>query len=324
MKIILNSIFFFFSAITIAQEKIDLKLQLKVGDTYKISIPMKMPTDVEIKFDAQKMKDMFASDDDTSSDTMLSDSSQSNTQKVSLDMYFEMQIVCKVLAFNKNEYKFEMYYDYLENKISNNQINFAYNTKEKNKNLSAEQADELEKVKSIIGKKFTITTNEYGEVLNINNYEKVVQSVKKDKNKTSMQMQNNVLIDQLQPKEFKNNIGEIFDILPKKSVGIGDYWTREIIIEDDMMPYKAKTRYTLKEIQKDYLIIQSETILYSDKMNKKLGYVEGDGNSIITLNRNDNFSQIQPYNIKFNVNMELFGMEMNMNTNATCTYQVKK
>jgi hypothetical protein len=308
-----------------AQEKIDLKLNLKVGDVYKINIPMNMPTEIEMKMDQEKLKEMLASFSDGSDSAMAKIEEDSvSEQKSFMDFSFEMRLVCKVLSKEKDKYKLEMHYDYLGNNLKSEDVEINYNTKDKNVNLPEDQVAELEKIKKIIGKKFTLVTNEYGKVLSISGYEKALQGIIKKDDKGSMEMESNLFLEQLQPKEFKNNLADIFDVLPGKPIGIGDYWSRELIVEDDMMPFKVKTRFTLKEIHDDYLLIQSESIVYSDKMNSKLGYAEGEGKSTITLSRKDNFSQTQPYTLNLNVSMSLLMMEMKMKTTATCNYEVKQ
>jgi hypothetical protein len=56
---LLTCFFLLFVLNVFAEDKISLKLQLKQNDMYRVTIPMKMPTDISIEVDEEKMKKMF-------------------------------------------------------------------------------------------------------------------------------------------------------------------------------------------------------------------------------------------------------------------------
>ena len=58
---LLTCFFLLFVLNVFAEDKISLKLQLKQNDMYRVTIPMKMPTDISIEVDEEKMKQMFGS-----------------------------------------------------------------------------------------------------------------------------------------------------------------------------------------------------------------------------------------------------------------------
>lgn len=287
-----------------------------------------MPTEVVMKINESALKDMFSAIfDSTATDstkTTTTPTTASEEKRINMDMSFKIELILKVVSVKGGQYKFEAYYDYLESSVSSDKDKFSYNTRE-NTNSDAflpEQKEELDAIKSIIGKKFSITTNKKGKVISISNYDKAIANIKlKKEQNMPMQGKKSLLIDQLQNQELQNKISSIMDILPTQPVGIGDTWEKELNVDDQLIPYVVKTIYTLKEINTNNVIIATQTNIIAEKT--KLGSIGGNGNSIITLSKQDIFSQTQQYNLGLIIQMALFGIETEMLSKGHGTYEVK-
>ena len=96
---LLTCFFLLFVLNIFAEDKIFLKLQLKQNDMYRVTIPMKMPTDISIEVDEEKMKQMFGEAlgvaDSTTEEEK--DTTASKIEKVSMDMNMEIALVFKVV-----------------------------------------------------------------------------------------------------------------------------------------------------------------------------------------------------------------------------------
>lgn len=310
----------FISIGSFAQEKVTLRLQLKKNDSYRVTIPLDMPTRVNIKVDEEKMKSLFG-------DAAVSDKSGEDTPKeenVDMNMAMELAMIFKVIAVENNSYKLEAYYEYMETSAEANGEKGGYSTKEKNQQLTKEQEEEFKAVKSVVGKKFNITISNTGELKEITGYDKVVSSLGKKKGGDMFGAQESLLVQQLDESEISTTIRGIFDVLPEKPVIVGDTWTKEYNIEDEMAPYKIQTTYTLKEINADTYKIFSESTLSSDKKAKSIAKVSGNGTGDILLSKTDHFQQTQPYKLNMIMEMEMLGMIMKTTSVGVGTYKIEK
>ena len=309
-----------------AGDKLDLSLNLKVGDTYKISIPMQVPTNMDISMSKESIQQLLGFQD-----TILSQNDSFNidtstieqfSQKIKLDMQLNIVFMVKVLEHNKNNYLFELYFDELSYYSKQDSTEVRFNTKSSSNKIPDKNRAEFNSLKKVIGQKFLVSTNQIGKILEIQHYDKIEKllNVKKVEDSKS----NNALSDQLKAKNFENTLSDIFNILPNKPVGIGDSWIKEFVIKDEVAPYIVKTKYTLKDIEEDALLINSMTIVYSEKPTANQFTTEGDGNAIIRLSKSDSFAQEQNYSLKLMMKMNLLGMDMLINSDASCVYSVKK
>ena len=178
---LLTCFFLLFVLNIFAEDKISLKLQLKQNDMYRVTIPMKMPTDISIEVDEEKMKKMFGEAlgvaDSTTEEEK--DTTASKIEKVSMDMNMEIALVFKVVTVGKNEYKLEAYYEYLESGITSKEETAFYSTRKKDNKLDKEQQEEFNSVKSAIGKKFYLLISDRGELKELTGYEKITSGLKK-------------------------------------------------------------------------------------------------------------------------------------------------
>ena len=311
-----------------AEDKITLKLNLKQNDAYRVTIPMKMPTDISIELDAAKMKKLFsdalgmqdsaAAVEDTK-DTAVS----SKTEKVSMNMNMEISMIFKVVNVGKGDYKLEAYYEYLESGIDTKDESVFYSTRKKDNKLNKEQEDEFKTVKSAIGKKFFIIISDKGVLKEIIGYEKVISGFKKEAG-NPFGKKESVMIKQLNKADMSNTIRGIFDVLPERPVKRGDTWSKEYLVEDEAMPYTIRTKYTLKAINATDYDILSESIFFSDAMKQQMAKVSGQGKGDIKLFNADNFQQIQPYSMDMFIDMDFLGMLMKTDSKVTGTYKVEK
>jgi len=310
-----------------AEDKISLKLQLKQNDMYRVTIPMKMPTDISIEVDEEKMKKMFGEAlgvaDSTTEEEK--DTTASKIEKVSMDMNMEIALVFKVVSVGKNEYKLEAYYEYLESGITSKEETAFYSTRKKDNKLDKEQQEEFNSVKSAIGKKFYLLISDRGELKELTGYEKITSGLKKKKEADNpFGGSGSPMVQQLDRTEISTTLRGIFDILPESPVKTGDSWSKEYPVEDQMMPYMIRTKYTLKEISATHYSILSESVIYSDAMKKQMAQVSGMGSGEIKLSKTDNLQQTQPYTLDMNIDMEFLGMMMKTNSKATGIYKVEK
>ena len=309
-----------------AGDKLDLSLNLKVGDTYKISIPMQVPTNMDISMSKESIQQLLGFQD-----TILSQNDSFNidtstieqfSQKIKLDMQLNIVFMVKVLEHNKNNYLFELYFDELSYYSKQDSTEVRFNSKSTSNKIPDKNRTEFNNLKKIIGQKFLVSTNQIGKILEIQHYDKVEKLLNTKQSEESKS--NNALSDQLKAKNFENTLSDIFNILPNKPVGIGDSWTKEFIIKDEVAPYIVKTKYTLKDIEEDALLINSMTIVNSEKPTLNQFTTDGDGSAFIRLSKSDFFAQEQNYSLKLTMKMKLLGMDMLINSDASCVYSVKK
>jgi hypothetical protein len=324
---LLTCFFLLFVLNIFAEDKISLKLQLKQNDMYRVTIPMKMPTDISIEVDEEKMKKMFGEAlgvaDSTTEEEK--DTAASKIEKVSMDMNMEIALVFKVVSVGKNEYKLEAYYEYLESGITSKEETAFYSTRKKDNKLDKEQQEEFNSVKSAIGKKFYLLISDRGELKELTGYEKIASGLKKKKEAGNpFGGSGSPMVQQLDRTEISTTLRGIFDILPESPVKTGDSWSKEYPVEDQMMPYMIRTKYTLKEISATHYSILSESVIYSDAMKKQMAQVSGMGFGEIKLSKTDNLQQTQPYTLDMNIDMEFLGMMMKTNSKATGIYKVEK
>ena len=324
---LLTCFFLLFVLNIFAEDKISLKLQLKQNDMYRVTIPMKMPTDISIEVDEEKMKKMFGEAlgvaDSTTEEEK--DTAASKIEKVSMDMNMEIALVFKVVSVGKNEYKLEAYYEYLESGITSKEETAFYSTRKKDNKLDKEQQEEFNSVKSAIGKKFYLLISDRGELKELTGYEKIASGLKKKKEADNpFGGSGSPMVQQLDRTEISTTLRGIFDILPESPVKTGDSWSKEYPVEDQMMPYMIRTKYTLKEISATHYSILSESVIYSDAMKKQMAQVSGMGSGEIKLSNTDNLQQTQPYTLDMNIDMEFLGMMMKTNSKATGIYKVEK
>jgi hypothetical protein len=324
---LLTCFFLLFVLNIFAEDKISLKLQLKQNDMYRVTIPMKMPTDISIEVDEEKMKKMFGDAlgvaDSTAEEEK--DTTASKIEKVSMDMNMEIALVFKVVSVGKNEYKLEAYYEYLESGITSKEETAFYSTRKKDNKLDKEQQEEFNSVKSAIGKKFYLLISDRGELKELTGYEKIASGLKKKKEADNpFGGSGSPMVQQLDRTEISTTLRGIFDILPESPVKTGDSWSKEYPVEDQMMPYMIRTKYTLKEISATHYSILSESVIYSDAMKKQMAQVSGMGSGEIKLSNTDNLQQTQPYTLDMNIDMEFLGMMMKTNSKATGIYKVEK
>ena len=324
---LLTCFFLLFVLNIFAEDKISLKLQLKQNDMYRVTIPMKMPTDISIEVDEEKMKKMFGEAlgvaDSTTEEEK--DTAASKIEKVSMDMNMEIALVFKVVSVGKNEYKLEAYYEYLESGITSKEETAFYSTRKKDNKLDKEQQEEFNSVKSAIGKKFYLLISDRGELKELTGYEKITSGLKKKKEADNpFGGSGSPMVQQLDRTEISTTLRGIFDILPESPVKTGDSWSKEYPVEDQMMPYMIRTKYTLKEISATHYSILSESVIYSDAMKKQMAQVSGMGSGEIKLSRTDNLQQTQPYTLDMNIDMEFLGMMMKTSSKATGIYKVEK
>ena len=324
---LLTCFFLLFVLNVFAEDKISLKLQLKQNDMYRVTIPMKMPTDISIEVDEEKMKKMFGEAlgvaDSTTEEEK--DTAASKIEKVSMDMNMEIALVFKVVSVGKNEYKLEAYYEYLESGITSKEETAFYSTRKKDNKLDKEQQEEFNSVKSAIGKKFYLLISDRGELKELTGYEKIASGLKKKKEAGNpFGGSGSPMVQQLDRTEISTTLRGIFDILPESPVKTGDSWSKEYPVEDQMMPYMIRTKYTLKEISATHYSILSESVIYSDAMKKQMAQVSGMGFGEIKLSKTDNLQQTQPYTLDMNIDMEFLGMMMKTNSKATGIYKVEK
>lgn len=310
-----------------ANEKLKLVYDLKVGDNYRIDLPMRMPFDMVIALDSslveqiKQASDSIKTADDIDSTAIIVDNYQ---QAINIDMTMRMILNCKVYEVKDDVYVLGMYYERLEYKSKTPDAEYEFNSMSKINTISEDTKVEFDKLKSIIGKKFIVELNKNGDIIDIKNYDKIEKyltisnSTEVDASKSSS------LAQQLDGNSLKTNLTDIFGVLPKKSVSVGDYWTKEVVVKDDMMPYINKTRYTLKAIEDDELVIQAESIVYSDKMNTNVFYSEGDGSSMIRINKNDLFLQTQNSTVDLDMSMNLLGMDFKIKSKIETNYSVSK
>ena len=320
---LLTCFFLLFVLNIFAEDKISLKLQLKQNDMYRVTIPMKMPTDISIEVDEEKMKKMFGEAlgvaDSTTEEEK--DTAASKIEKVSMDMNMEIALVFKVVSVGKNEYKLEAYYEYLESGITSKEETAFYSTRKKDNKLDKEQQEEFNSVKSAIGKKFYLLISDRGELKELTGYEKIASGLKKKKEADNpFGGSGSPMVQQLDRTEISTTLRGIFDILPESPVKTGDSWSKEYPVEDQMMPYMIRTKYTLKEISATHYSILSESVIYSDAMKKQMAQVSGMGSGEIKLSKTDNLQQTQPYTL----DMNFLGMMMKTNSKATGIYKVEK
>lgn len=324
---LLTCFFLLFVLNIFAEDKISLKLQLKQNDMYRVTIPMKMPTDISIEVDKEKMKQMFGKAlgvaDSTTEEEK--DTTASKIEKVSMDMNMEIALIFKVVTVGKNEYKLEAYYEYLESGITSKEETAFYSTRKKDNKLDKEQQEEFNTVKSAIGKKFYLLISDRGELKELTGYEKIASGLKKKKEADNpFGGSGSPMVQQLDRTEISTTLRGIFDILPESPVKTGDSWSKEYPVEDQMMPYMIRTKYTLKEISATHYSILSESVIYSDAMKKQMAQVSGMGSGEIKLSNTDNLQQTQPYTLDMNIDMEFLGMMMKTNSKATGIYKVEK
>jgi hypothetical protein len=253
------------------------------------------------------------------------DTTASKIEKVSMDMNMEIALVFKVVTVGKNEYKLEAYYEYLESGITSKEETAFYSTRKKDNKLDKEQQEEFNSVKSAIGKKFYLLISDRGELKELTGYEKIASGLKKKKEADNpFGGSGSPMVQQLDRTEISTTLRGIFDILPESPVKTGDSWSKEYPVEDQMMPYMIRTKYTLKEISATHYSILSESVIYSDAMKKQMAQVSGMGSGEIKLSNTDNLQQTQPYTLDMNIDMEFLGMMMKTNSKATGIYKVEK
>jgi hypothetical protein len=330
LTLLLTILTLFFVLNIFAEEKISIRLELKQNDSYRVTIPMKMPTDISIEVNEEKMKKMFGealADDESAeaAEEKKDSTSGSKTEKVSMDMNMEIAIVFKVVNVEKNRYKLEAYYEYLESGVTSKEETAFYSTRKKDNKLDKEQQEEFNTVKSIIGKKFYLIISDKGELKELIGYEKIASGLKnKKKEDNPFGGSGSPMVQQLDKSEISTTLRGIFDVLPESPVKTGDSWSKEYPVEDQMMPYMIRTKYTLKEISATHYSILSESVIYSDAMKKQLAQVSGMGSGDIKLSRTDNLQQTQPYTLDMNIDMEFLGMMMKTNSKATGIYKIEK
>lgn len=329
----MKNLFFFFLLCTLilpsafAQEKLNLRLQLQLNDRYRIIIPMDMPTDISMSVDEAKMKALFKEimpADEANEATATDSSAAPKVEKTTMQMGMEMGIVMKVVEAGDKEYKLEAYYEYLESSLKSAEDSFSYSTRSSNPELSNEHKAEFESIKKVIDKKFYIVLSPNGELKSLMGYDKVISSLKKKNTANPMADDRPLLMEQLDKDEIMTTMKEIFDVFPDKPVGVGNSWTKEYEVKDELTPYKVRTKYTLKEIQADHCRILAETVLFSDRMEKQLAHVTGMGSGEILLSKKDFLAQTQPYTLDMDIDMEFLGMLMKFSTKAKGIYKIEK
>ncbi len=92
-----------FSVFTvIAQEKINMQLQLKKGDAYRVTIPMSAPMQVETKLDPEAMKklllNMGIEEDSVEAQIKSMEKDKEANQTMQMNMSMEMCLLFKVIS----------------------------------------------------------------------------------------------------------------------------------------------------------------------------------------------------------------------------------
>ncbi len=327
LKSILVAAFACFAISVFAADKINMKLNLNKGDSYRVIMPIKMPMEINIKVDEAKMKDMLRNmgiEEDSINSALKEMNPAEKEQNISMDINLEMSLIFKVTSANKGKYTIEAYYEYLEGGVISKDETFLISTRKKCENLNEKQQKELDNLKSIIGKKFNIQLNDKGKITALSGYEKINKSLDIKKSSNPFENDNSALTGQLSEDEMKVTLKNIFDIYPDGEVGVNNTWTREYKKVDELAPYRVKTKYTLKSILADKVEILSESIFYTDKDDSKMIEMDGVGSGSITLNTSDFLQQNQPYQYFLPMKMNFMGMVMQMNTHATGVYKVEK
>src|SRR5436190_15569058 len=106
----------------------------------------------------------------------------------------------------------------------------------------------------IRGKKFNMTVNEQGEVMEVTGFDAIAKAMVDslglpDEYKEKMEA---TAKDQFNGDDIKKQFSQMFYIFPNKEVKVGDSWKTNNITSEKM-PAKYNNTYTVKEIKEDML-----------------------------------------------------------------------
>lgn len=190
------------------------------------------------------------------SDSKVAINQEINGQKMNIVVQVKGSMTYLVKAVNDQDYDLEVKYDSLSMIMQLPQTTMMF---------SSEKNDEQDIVSQILGalknQSFDLKLSHTGKVIEVKNIELLFESIFSKFPQTSESqvapMKNQ--IKSLYGKDaFKGNIQMVTAIFPEGPVAIGDTWTVDTKVESGMSA-NVSTTYTLKDNQKDYVLIDGDS-----------------------------------------------------------------
>ena len=118
---------------------------------------------------------------------------------------------------------------------------------------------------SIIGKSFTMKADEEGKILEVSGFKEMIGSMldSLELDETEREQGMAALTDQFNQESVKDQFAQMFYIFPNKEVKVGDSWEKNYTA-GGKMPGKYSTTYTVKEIEGDYVTLDSKAKIESE------------------------------------------------------------
>lgn len=318
-----------------ANDGILMKIKLQKGEQYTVHVPIHLPMNMSITVNEEAFKDLFSSFEEKGRKSKkekgnkdITDDAMPENMNMSMDLDLTYDLMLEVIEVKTNAYVFKAHYE-------NVSFNQEVKSVELEDELTEEDKLELDKIKqsmkNIENIPFNIEISDAGTIIEITNYHKITDALLKDEiNGNDNELENEEYLDEssnlVSEKGLTDVLNGILFNFPKVKLNVGDSWNRKDVVNDKMIEYTVLTKYTIKEINDNDVVIESDTKMFIEEEAKSDAInLDGIGNGSVRLKLNNCFEQdyIQN-NLKMNLMMNILGMQMNIDTNTSSNYFIKK
>ncbi len=190
------------------------------------------------------------------SDSKVNVNQEINGQKMNIVIQVKASMTYLVKAVNDHDYDLEVKYDSLSMIMQLPQATMMFSSE---KNSEQDMVSQI--LEALKNQPFGLKLSDTGKVMEVKNIESLFESIfskfpqTADSQVTPMKDQIKSLYGE---DSFKGNIQMVTAIFPEGPVAIGDTWTVDTKVESGMSA-NVSTTYTLKDSQKDYVLIDGDS-----------------------------------------------------------------
>ena len=269
-------------------DAVDLKLNLKKGETYTYIMKMNM--------------------------------NMASMSDINMDMGFKMK-VDDVDA--QNNYALLCSYDAIRFKVSVMGKDMGFDSKNIGDTTHENPQDQMFRkiFGSMVGKSFKMTMSQKGEVVKVEGLKEVVESmtesmdIPEDKKEQMRQQMNQSFSEE----QMKQTFSQGFSVFPDKPVKVGDSWKKNITKNTSGIAMNQEVTYTVKEITANAVMLSLSGDIKSSKAESgeaaKIDDMSGDLKGTMEMDRTT--GMIHTGNMDMDMKVKAMGQSMNMKMKIT-------
>lgn len=325
-----------------AEDIVELNMNLREGDSYLIEIPLNMKIDMTMSMDTSEMgklmsifSTIFSADNNSGKKkTKKTTSNKKNDviepleEKIQMNLNLVIFLKVKVIDLIQDGYNLMVSYNRFKATMNTDDILYEIDTHKELDNKYIEFLEDWNTLRKITEYEFFMDVSSKGDINNIKNYEQINYLIAKPSKSTLLGKEEKQLdvYEYLDVEKMKAIWDGVFKIYPENPVRIGDSWYIDTFDDDKLAPTKTTSKFTLLEInESNYVINYACSITDNNSKDAVLPVIiNGKGEGLITLNKQDNFQQTQPFSIEMDVFMNIFGMNSNTKVTVSDIYKVEK